>query len=355
MRLVTTVFLIMCASVSLQSQQAIPFQPGNITVSPGNVLLTPLAGQSAGTAWETSATTANLPDSRDTLRDHLVRSSRFVVYSYSVSGNTYPLIGSNTLYVFIGQKFPFTGSATLHGILFACNQKRITDPPDTLGANFFPGSATTGLPSGTSVAFGTFTMDNVDTNRITPTFTYVPMNTNPTVTGPFVATVQTRRGSSHDDLFVIFSNQQGDGRGERRACYITIQNNQLLSGDVAALPFNIGGATLDLDIMILPVIEPAVTGTDAPGAAIDGIELRGLSPQPASTLATLALRCTEPARITLDLIDMRGAVISHGPTRELTPGQHALSIPVATLASGTYFLRVGHDKGAVALPLRIAR
>jgi hypothetical protein len=358
MRFVSILIGLFIIPITLSAQTAAPIVPGNFTLSGTamGAIQPPFTESSVygrnAVPFSQAKTAVGV---RDTLDDHFKRSSAFTLYTYTSGTSTFPVVGSNSLYLFVGEKFPFSGSATVLGILFACNQMRISDPPDTLGANLWAGNTTSGLPTGSSLTFGTFTMDKVDTNRTRPVFTYVAMNTPTQVTGPFVTTIQTRRLTTHDDLFVIHSNTQGDGRGEKRACVITPVNNQLTAMDLDHVGLSIGGQPLDFDVMIMPVIELTSTAADNPGAVIDGLELRGIAPQPASSLAAVSLRALQATQVTIDIMDIHGRLVTNTMTRHLTEGNHVLPLPVSLLPSGSYFVRIAHDRGAFAVPLRVAR
>jgi len=291
----------------------------------------------------------------DTLQDHFLRSTNFFNYVYrDAQQNTFPVVGSNTLYLFCGQKFPMTGNARILGALLAVSVKRINGISDTMVVNVWPGNETTGLPAGQTLGFGRFLSDEPDTSTATRVFTLVEMEQEVNVTNAFVITVRTRRLSDNDDLFMIWSNAQGDGRGERRACYITVQDNNLISGDFAQL-LNFSGAPADFDIMILAIIDGNISSADKPGAAIGGLEFRGIGPNPAGDVATVHLRMERSARVSFDLIDASGRLLGPVAERELAPGAHTVPLQVGHLASGTYYLRISHAGGAFATPLRIAR
>jgi hypothetical protein len=358
MRFVSILICLSSISLTLSAQTAAPILPGNFTVQgvATETILSPVT--EASVSYRTAALFLQAKAAMgvmDTLDDHFKRSTAFTLYSYTSGTSVFPVVGSNNLYLFVGEKFPFSGSANVLGFLFACNQISINNPPDTLAANLWAGNTTNGLPTGSSLTFGTFTTDEVDTNRTTPVFTYVAMNTPTQVTGPFVATIQTRRLSTHDDLFVLYSNTQGDGHGEKRACIITTQNTQLVAMDLDHLGLNIGGQPLDFDIMILPVLDVTSTAADKPAAVIDGLELRGIAPQPASSVAAISLRAQRTMHVAIDIIDIRGRLVSSTATRQLTAGDNVLSLPVSLLPSGSYFVRVAHERGAFAVPLRIAK
>ena len=355
--IVFLVLIMMLHFTSAQAQRVGDIAPGKVTVS-GEVRS--LDGVDERSVVCSHAIDATLPGGHsiltmDTLNDIFTRATRFVTYTYMAGTATLPVTGSNSLYLFLGEKFQFSGSATVHGFLFSCALLQVVDPPDTLGVNLWVGSETTGLPSGSSIAFGSFTMDQVDTNRFAPVFTYVPLSSPTTVTGPFVGTVQTRRGTTNDDLFVLFSSLQGDGKGENRACCITLQNSQLVSMDFSRLPLNFSGAPMNIDIMILPVIETTSTGVDNSPPVIAGIELRGVAPQPAADQAFLSLRCEKEMQLEIDILDINGRLMKRAVRRTLSSGEHSLPIQTADLPNGTWLLRISHSKGAFAVPLRVLR
>ena len=293
----------------------------------------------------------------DTLNEHVKRTTQFMTYVYAdQNNNRFPVIGANGLYLFVGQKFPIAGTARVSGVLMAVAMARVAGVADTMVVNVWPGAATTGLPSGNSLGFGRFMTDGVDTSLTAQVWSYVEMEAVTDVSGPFAVTVRTRRLSDNDDAFMLWSNQQGDGKGQRRACYITVNNNQLVAGDLAAM-LSTGGVPIDIDVMLMPVVEGNVTGIDAPAPSFDGLSLLSTFPQPAANDFTARLKADRPMRVVMDLIDPAGRVIGASIVRDLISGINTVSValPRISLPAGRYFLRISGEKTSFATPIIVGK
>ncbi len=298
------------------------------------------------------------PLALDTLDDHFKRTTKFMIYSYrDANNNTLPVIGSNGLYLFIGQKFPISGSARVPGVLIAVAISRPAVTPDTLRAIIWPADPATGLPNGQLAGSGRFMTDGVDTSTVSQVFTYVEMEAPTDVSGPFVAVVQTRRGAaSGDDLFVIWSNQHGDGKGQNRACFLVPNaQGQLTVGNLGSI-INTGGTPIDLDIMILPVVDGNVSGTDRPAPSFDGLTLLETYPQPSQGSFFARFSAKQAMSVTLDVIDPAGRLIGQSTSHELVPGVNTVpvSIPQGAIAAGRYFLRISNGATSFATPVLIS-
>ncbi|MDH7515256.1 MAG: T9SS type A sorting domain-containing protein [Bacteroidota bacterium] len=356
-RVVTLLVFLVAVSAYGQSFDPATFTVSGIAMPDNNVSLLPgdpCLPNAGGTTVRESMPGAFL--AVDTLDDHFKRSTQFRNYTYrDANNNVYPAVGANTLYLFAGQKFPMQGTANVLGALLGVSWVHVAGEPDTSVVNVWAANETNGLPTGQTLGFGRFLLDEVDTSTSRQIFTYIPMEQpQVTVTNAFVLTVRTRRLSDNDDGFMIWSNNQGDGRGEQRACYITVQNNQLVAGNFATL-LNFSGAPADFDIMILAVIDGNVTATGKPGPVIGGLEFRGLSPNPAQGASVIHLRTERETRVSLDVIDAAGRVTGVRIERELTPGSHDIRFPLGMLAPGSYFLRITHTGGSFATPLHVVR
>jgi|GEM_PF-2292453 len=292
--------------------------------------------------------------SLDTLNDHYSRATAFRNYVYrDASNNTFPVVGSNTLYLFVGQKFPVSGNGRVLGVLLAAAMVRVSGQVDSMSINIFHGAETTGLPTASSLGYGRFLSNSVDTSFAEPRFSYVPMETEVNISGPFVVTVRTRRLSDNDDAFMIWSSNDGDGRGENRACYITVQNNQLVAGNLSSL-ISTGGVGINIDVMLLPVIDGSVSDVERP-VNFNGLEFLGVAPQPAADIALLSLRSDRATNVSLDIIDVGGRMLGKSMRYNLTEGLNSLPIDFTNFRSGIYFLRISDARGSFATQVRILR
>lgn len=276
---------------------------------------------------------------KDTLNEHYTRASSYTVYTYSQDGNTLPITGFTTFYLFIGEKFPFEGQAKILGYLIAFSQMQITTNPDSLSILLFKGDLITGQAS-EYIGSTPFRIDIIDTSTAGPKFTYIPFTDPQDVDGNFVAYVQTRRGGQEDDFIVIYSNMHGDGKGENRLTYmVPNQEGNLTVGDISSV-FQIDGQPIDIDLMLLPVIE--TEGTGVLDNSIAGVSFSKLYPNPAKNNATLELVLEKPTNLEISIIGLDGRIIKT-ELYDYLDGNQKIELDLTGLPSGQYFYSVKTD------------
>ncbi len=96
-----------------------------------------------------------------------------------------------------------------------------------------------------------------------------------------------------------------------------------------------------------------VAGEDAPTAP--SLALTAPSPNPVSGTATARLTLAEASTIAVTIVDGRGRTVRTLPTQRLGAGAHALRLPAAGLAPGTYFVVVEAAGGRQTQPFVVAR
>jgi hypothetical protein len=290
----------------------------------------------------------------DTLNPFFKRSTGYANYTYQDpnSGYSFPVIGSNTLYILIGQKFDYTGNKPIKGLLIPYSFKRITAPPDTMVIVFYVGDNTSGLPSGNPIGTSQFTLDAVDTSIAAPKFTFIPLTTPVQAPSKFVAFVQTRRLGPDDDANMILSNLQGDGQAENRACFITTNsNNQLVTSNIAQLPLTISGQPLNFDVLVMPVLD---IGTGVNNEfTINGIKVKCFNPNPAFDRAGLIFSLEKPGNIEISIVNIEGRLLDKVFASYLAEGEHSLELNLNSYLPGNYFLTINTSGAKFAMSFSV--
>jgi hypothetical protein len=295
----------------------------------------------------------------DTLDQYLGRSTALQVYSYpfQTSGGivNLPITGTNNLYQFLGIKYNFSGTATLRSLLVLYASKLIQHEPDTFMASVF-NLPTASNPTMSQLGNQLFSADQIDTNSAHPIFTVINFDTPVPVNSDFVVMVQTIDPHSADlDFVSIFSNQQGDGDGEKRASIFGVnQQSQLYTADLADL-FTINDVPIDIDPIIVPVIETDAASGVEDYVTLDGLTLKGAFPSPASDRTTVNFAVDKPSSIEISIIDMTGRVISTIHTERVEAGNHTHDLDVSALPAGSYMYTVSTGTARVAGKLAITR
>ncbi len=367
MRVFTALFLFL-VFYGAQAQNNVNFDPNSITVATDEINIENI---------QTSPAISNfhnfLPiniekkfDSRylygsgkDTLSEYVERSSGFAVYNITdQNNNTIFLTGTNRLFYFLGMKFESAEEVNVEGFLIAYAASFKYQTADTLALWVFPGSPTNGLPNGNLIGGGTFVTNQLDTNFASPNFTYLPLSTVATVNGNFVAMVQTQRGRNDDDLTVIFSNIQGDGKGENKSCAFFSHNNNLVAADLSillsAIGINVAGQPIDFDLFIMPVVQSTTTGVAIQDVTINGLTINNVYPNPAVDFAHIDVSAESPGTLVIHLIGMDGRIVR---TREenLSEGTHSLNFDLSGIAPGNYFISFVKGTAKVGGKITIVR
>lgn len=294
----------------------------------------------------------------DTLDQYLRRSTGLTVYPYAVQGDNgvinLPITGTNNAYVFLGNKYDFSGTATVRSVLVLYNSKLIQGTPDTFMASIFSMNDHA-LPIA-QLGMQTFSTDIIDTNSAQPVFTIIDFETPVPVSSDFAVMVQTIDASQGADLDLVFiySNQQGDGQGEKRACILaTNDQGQPFSADLADL-FNTDAGAIDIDPIIIPVLETNTTGVDD-YLTLNGLTLKGAFPSPASNSTSVQFALDKPASVEINIIDMTGRVVSTVRQSSMEAGNHALDLDLRTLPTGSYMYTLSTGTAHVAGKLTVTK
>lgn len=294
----------------------------------------------------------------DTLDQYLKRSTGLTVYPYAVQGDAgvinLPITGTNNAYAFLGNTYDFSGTATVRSVLVLYNSKLIQGTPDTFTAAVFSVNDH-GLPIA-QLGMQQFSTDIIDTNSAQPVFTAIDFETPVPVSSSFAVMVQTIDASQGADLdFVfIYSNQQGDGRGENRACAIgTNDQGQPFSTHLANI-FSGDAGSIDIDPIIIPVLETSTTGVDD-YITLNGLTLKGAFPSPASNNTSIQFAIDKPASVEINIIDMTGRVVSTVRQNAMEAGNHALDLDLRTLPTGSYMYTVSTGTAHVAGKLTVTK
>ncbi len=87
----------------------------------------------------------------------------------------------------------------------------------------------------------------------------------------------------------------------------------------------------------------------------NGVQLTGVTPNPAATQATVALTLEEAARTTVQVIDLNGRVVATLHDGEMAAGPQTLALDASTLAAGVYTVAVTANGSTVSTQVTIVR
>lgn len=294
----------------------------------------------------------------DTLNQFIKSSTGFTSYAVTISGNTYPLTGWNPYYYFLGQKFNINGSAKVSEILFAASSKFFIGAiNDSIRGYVFTGEDSQGLP--TSILGNSYIMfDKIDTNSSVVKYSSIKFSTPVQVSSKFVTMLLTFNNTNEYDAVVLYSNMQGDGKGQKNLCMVFNNNGSLTSINYADFWGQAGltmsdGNPPDFDVLIFPIIQDGTGLNDE--FTINELTLKSVSPNPANDFAQFNINLAEPASLTIDLVGLDGKIILSYSKENCPTGDHQFQFDVRTLPSGSYYYLINSGNTKFGGKLNIVR
>jgi hypothetical protein len=330
-------------------------QSGQRSINEPEFIVSPSAFQ-----YNNQQTALPAQSTLDTLDQYFFRSTGFGVYSYSVEteGGTIdlPITGTNDAYQFLGAKYDFSGKARVQSVLVAYASKFTQGTPDNFIAAIFS-LPSTSFPVMSQLGAQEFSADLIDTNSTEPSFTVIDFENPVAIGSNFVVMIQTINPAegANLDFISIYSNEQGNGQGEKRASVIGInEQGEMYNADLADI-FNTGGELLDIDPMIIPIIEVDGTSGVEDYATLNGLTLKGAYPSPASQNTTVHFALDKPSFVEISIIDMTGQIVSTVRHNTMEAGNHTLDLDVSTLPTGSYMYAISTKTARVAGKLAVTR
>lgn len=357
-----TIFALMVLAVSfvsadnfLNNRQIVPASQETIDAIKATLTsdfaVVKMAKQTAGTSLAET----------DTLTVYLQRTTEFRIYGINVGGNVYPLVGTNPIYYFVGQKFNITsqmaGNFRLNGILIPFGINVTGGAGKDLSAIWAYPTNTQGLPSGDPFAIAAYSLANADSNSTQPVYSYAPFDSTGEMSQDFIIFMQTRNQSDTEtDFIAIWANDQGNGMNESKSAVLLVQNNQLAFANFSDLGIDMGsGIGPDFDVLFLPVLE-RIDGTDVgEEISIDGLTVSGISPNPISNFASVKFSIEKESRVSVELLDMRGVRVLSIAEGEMGAGEHIVGFDASNIPSGSYLVVFRSAGSAFAVKTMIAR
>jgi len=285
---------------------------------------------------------------RDTITDYIDRSSGFNMYLYRDQNQIVrPVTGTNGAYHLLGSKYNIK-AADLLGILVAFGTKITSGIPDSLALLISAADDSTGLPVNPILANTGFSVNDLDTNSYTPIFTPIMLKEATPLDGKFTIMLQVWTQESESDLVVVWSNKQGDARGENTAFLSVVQEQGIASFDFDEFPVLMEDSLPpNFDLMILPIIEKDVVGIEN-NFQFNNLSVSALFPNPIKDKAKLEIILNDENQIEIMVIDISGKFVLKQIYENVKTRLNTLELDIKQLSSGTYFCIVQTNKGSFA-------
>jgi len=298
----------------------------------------------------------------DTLTKYLDRSTFFRIYGVTIQGQQYPLVGTNPIYYFAGQKFDLEplqiNKYKLNGVLvpLAINVQAGAYQ-DTSNIWIYPTDGV-GNPTGNPIATGKMDLEYGDSSSVEPVYNYIEVEREEEVLSPnFVIFVQTANFNlTESDFICIWANDQGDGNFESRSAILAWNQNSWVMANFSDLQINMADNNPpNFDVLILPVIE-SLDGTDFDEPlTVNGLTFEGLFPNPVRANSSVKFSCEANTEISIQLLDLNGRLVMDIHNGNAEAGQHSINFDASGISSGAYLLAFRSGNNGFAVKTAVVR
>ena len=282
---------------------------------------------------------------RDTISTYYDRSSGFRIYQYyDQNQNPRYLTGTNGHFHIIGCKYEFFASNLL-GVMIAFAKKQVVEPADTLDILISSGDSI-GLPTNPILMSHSILVSSIDTSSSEPLFYPVIFNSPVAINGKIAVMLQVWTQSDESDTVVVFSNSQGDAKGENTS-FLSIVQEQ---GGISSKNFEDFSTNMEdgkkpnFDLMILPIIE--YIGTDVQNFSPRQSFSANIFPNPVKEKLMIEIVSDDIIFNTASIVDLNGKIIKKSTFENFSTTK---SINVENLQSGVYFLLLSNGSIVYAI------
>lgn len=283
---------------------------------------------------------------RDTLNDFVKESTGFTTYAVTIQGNTYPLTGWNPFYLFLGQKFNFVGSASVTEILFsAIGKQSIGTKVDSILGMVFAGEPTQGLPT-SNLGTSWIMFNEIDTSSTAPIYSSIKFTNPVPISGKFVTMLLTFNGTNEYDAVILYSNMQGNGKGQKNLCMVFNNDGNLNAINYTDFWNQVGlkmqdGNPPDFDALIFPIVESGGNVNNA--ITLNGFTLEKVSPNPANEYVDFNFNLEKHSNVYIDIVGLDGKILLSSEKQNCFPGDHKINFNLLNLSSGNYYYLIRTD------------
>lgn len=275
----------------------------------------------------------------DTIYDYFDRSTDFFLLTAGTTGYT---LGTNGFTEETAVHYDAIGVLKVTDIMVFVTEKEIVGDPDFLVARAYSVGNDT-LPI-TTLGEGNLLMSQVDTSGFA---TFIPMSVLDSTTSDFLISIDY--GNMDDSIAILSNNISStnggpDGNGEKRTRQKLTNGQWLPVLDI----WTFGGAPMDADAMILPVIDYTEIVSVPSSISSRELSLSPPFPNPATQEVSIPFTLESAQRVEVTLYDLEGRPVWSSGIQNFTAGKQVIELETSALASGTYFFRLNAEKGALA-------
>lgn len=278
----------------------------------------------------------------DTIFDYFNRSSTFYLLEAGTGGYT---IGTNTFTEEVGVHYTALPGVTkvTEVMVFFAHKEIMLGAADSLTIRAYACGADS-MPT-TILGEGKVSVADCDTSN---SATFIPLSILDSTSGDIFVSV-----NYHDNVNdtvaitannVLTTNGGPDGNLEKRTRQYLSTDEWFRVYDI----WNFGGAPMDADAMILPIVDyTEIVGID-PGMAARDLTLYPPYPNPATSSVGIRFALQHPQRVAITVYDAQGRPVLEADAAPRPAGDQTVDLDLQSLPAGAYYYTVQAERGVLA-------
>jgi|GEM_PF-7051273 len=278
----------------------------------------------------------------DTIFDYFNRSTTFYQLEAGTGGYT---LGTNTFTEEVGVHYDALPGVTkvTEVMVFFAHKEIMLGAADSLTVKAYACGADS-MPT-TLLGMGKVSVADCDTSNGA---TYVPLSILDSTTGDIFVSV-----NYHDDVNdtiaitsnnVLTSNGGPDGNGEKRTRQYLSTDEWFRVYDI----WNFGGAQMDADAMILPIVDYTEIVGLSPGMVARDLTLFPPYPNPATSQVGIRFSLHHSQRVAVMVYDAQGRPVIEAKAQPKPAGEQTIEFNLQSLPAGVYYYTVQAESGVLA-------
>lgn len=280
----------------------------------------------------------------DTITDYFDRSTDFYLLNAGTGGYT---LGTNTFTEELGVHYTALNGVTkiTELAVFFTHKEIMLGQADSIVARAYTCSADS-MPD-VMIGMGKKSVADLDTAGF---LTYIPLSILDSTTGDFFVSIDYDDDGNINDTVVVLSNNVltsnggPDGNGEKRTRQLISTGQWLRVWEI----WNFGGANMDADAMILPIVDYTEIVGIEPALEARDLKLYRPYPSPATSSISVPFALRSAQHVQLTVFDSNGRPVMDSGSLNKGSGEQSIDLDLSSLANGTYYFMLKAERGVLA-------
>ncbi len=280
----------------------------------------------------------------DTITDFYDRSTDFYLLSAGEGGYT---LGTNSFTEEVGVHYTALNGVTkiTELAVYFTHKQIMFGQADSIVAKAY--TCTPDSMPDVVIGIGKKSVADLDTAGF---LTFIPLTVLDSTSGDFFVSINYRGDSSINDTVVILSNNVltsnggPDGYGEKRTRQLASTGQWFRVWDI----WNFGGANMDADAMILPIVDyNEIVGLKS-GLVAGDLSLYRPFPNPSTSSVKVPFSLKSSQKVRLTVFDISGKPVMDTGLLAKNAGEQSIELDLGSLAFGTYYFILNAQRGVLA-------